>query len=128
MHLYCKCGHKFDNNCAHFLSDYAIEEEGIMKKLTVKCPKSVTPTQGGVYNCEEEEGVVVCMEGRRIRAKDVLAWFVKNRTEVTGSEKKNTNYWIWTDSGAAGHVYYGTEDTCVAGTGVFRHNKIRYFK
>ena len=96
----CVCGKKFDNNCAHFLSNWMI------KNGDLSCNPS------GAYCCES---------GRPIRAKEMRNVFVNNLrlTKHFNPPKGGGNCYIYCEDNNThqGHVYYGTKSDCSAGTG-----------
>ncbi|KAH7684443.1 hypothetical protein AAVH_41049, partial [Aphelenchoides avenae] len=64
-------------------------------------------------------------------AREMLHYFVNSRKFKEVDEDDVTpgeDYFIWTNSGSGGHVYYGTENDCTKGTGAFDHSEIRFFE
>jgi hypothetical protein len=81
----CTCGNRYDNNCAHFLSN----------AFLLQAPNYRFPNQ-----------LAKCPHGRLIRAKEMLDWF---RTISTGY-RQNCNgitegiWFTYQESGGQGHV------------------------
>lgn len=104
----CVCGNTFDNNCAHFLSNWMINNNKISKNPS---------------------GCYCCKEGRPIRAKEMRNVFTSmGLTKKFNPPKKKDpktkkeiilDCYIYCErnSDHQGHVYYGQKGKCVAGTG-----------
>ena len=59
----CSCGFRYENNCAHFLSNALIK--GGFSQL-----------DGGIgSNFRKRNGMIVCRTGRPVRANELRAWF-----------------------------------------------------
>ena len=80
-----------------------------------------------------------CSEGRVLRAKDLASGFGKNavgfgnifKNEMGLSMSHNPpkgNCFIYCERGGRGHVYYGTKDYCVAGTGSGKDFGAQYYQ
>nr|CAD2197667.1 unnamed protein product [Meloidogyne enterolobii] len=115
----CKCNSPKDNNCAHYLSNWLIENSKLSSN-----PKGSTAT---------------CSEGRVLRAKDLASGFGKNavgfgnifKNEMGLSMSHNPpkgDCFIYCERGGRGHVYYGTKDNCVAGTGSGKDFGAQYYQ
>uniref|UniRef100_A0A915NR90 Uncharacterized protein n=1 Tax=Meloidogyne floridensis TaxID=298350 RepID=A0A915NR90_9BILA len=115
----CKCKSPKENNCAHYLSNWLIENSKLSSN-----PKGSTAT---------------CSEGRVLRAKDLASGFGKNavgfgnifKNEMGLSMSHNPpigNCFIYCERGGRGHVYYGTKDYCVAGTGSGKDFGAQYYQ
>ena len=86
----CTCGTRYDNNCAHFLTNAFALAGATFPAGTAKCPA-----------------------GRMIRAKEVLAWW---KTFATGFQNNHagisSGYWmVYQESGGQGHVCLHLEET-----------------
>uniref|UniRef100_A0AC34FVH0 SWIM-type domain-containing protein n=1 Tax=Panagrolaimus sp. ES5 TaxID=591445 RepID=A0AC34FVH0_9BILA len=102
----CVCGKRFDNNCAHFLSNWLIKND----KMEVKLP-----------------GCYPCSAGRPIRAKEVREYFLmKHFNRMFNDPGKECFIYCEQKETGQGHVYFGTKTKCVAGTGLY--SKANYFE
>ena len=96
----CDCGQKYENNCAHFLSNWMI------KNNILKC------NPNGAYCCDS---------GRPIRAKEMRNVFVNElglKKNFNPPKNKNDCFIYCEDNKThQGHVYFGKRNSCSAGTG-----------
>ena len=94
----CVCNYRYDTNCAHFLSNWMINN-GYIKEY---------PTGANAY----------CSRGRPIRAKEMRDVF-KNMGLKMHYNNDGRDCYIYCErnSDHQGHVYYGRKGKCVAGTG-----------
>eukprot|EP00164_Ancoracysta_twista_P000162 GFYU01000234.1.p1 GENE.GFYU01000234.1~~GFYU01000234.1.p1 ORF type:complete len:113 (+),score=17.56 GFYU01000234.1:368-706(+) len=91
----CECGTRYENNCAHFLSNWMIRRG----KLSPR-PSDST------YNCPA---------GRPLRAKDMRDVFKSLGLESHFNPPPG-NCYIYCEQGGRGHVFYGKRTELVAGT------------
>jgi len=85
--LSCKCGTKFPNNCAHFLSDALI--------------------RAGYSDLKNRDKMAVCPEGRPIRAKELLKYAQEKKTASRNDHKDRimTGFWfVYNEYRGQGHV------------------------
>ena len=95
----CVCGKAYDNNCAHYLSNWMINNGTISKN---------------------PQGCYCCSSGRPIRAKEMRGVYsnVMGLTRNFNQPKSGDCYiYCERNSDHQGHVYYGRKNKCVAGTG-----------
>ena len=93
----CVCGEKFTNNCAHYLSNWMINNNVLSKNPA---------------------GTYCCKKGRPIRAKEMRKVFVNlGLTKSYNAPSKYCFIYCENNKTHRGHVYYGTKSSCVAGTG-----------
>lgn len=77
----CECGKRYDNNCAHYLSN-AFIKAGFSMPDGEKCGK-----------------------GRLIRAKEMLTWFQSMKKDFhEGHPQKAGYYAVYQEEGGQGHV------------------------
>eukprot|EP00052_Salpingoeca_macrocollata_P024585 m.220690 g.220690 ORF g.220690 m.220690 type:complete len:151 (+) comp22277_c1_seq1:3138-3590(+) len=93
----CVCGTRYDNNCAHFLSNWMILDGRLATK------------PGG--------STAWCPAGRPIRAKEMRAVFTGMGLQRSFNPPAG-NCFIYCEDNTShqGHVYYGTRHQLVAGT------------
>ena len=96
----CECGERFTNNCAHFLSNWMINNSVLSKNPA---------------------GAYCCKSGRPIRAKEMRKVFTNTMglSKSFNPPKNGGNCYIYCEDNKThqGHVYYGTKSSCAAGTG-----------
>ena len=93
----CVCGEAFTNNCAHYLSNWMINNGKI----------SANPS--GTYCCEK---------GRPVRAKEMRNVFISMGLKKSFNPPSGNCYiYCERNSDHQGHVYYGKKNYCAAGTG-----------
>ena len=103
----CACGQRYDNNCAHFLSNALIEG-------------GFSAIDGG-DGCDLRtvNGFCVCKSGRPIRAKELRNWFGRNWTRRS-SPQDGINV-VYQEKSGQGHVllkkYSNGKSTGDEGTG-----------
>ena len=103
----CVCRHRYDNNCAHFLSNALIQG-------------GFSAIDGGSgADLRIVGGFCVCSSGRPIRAKELRSWFGKKWTRHS-SPKDGINV-VYQESHGQGHVllknYSNGEPSGHKGTG-----------
>ncbi len=93
----CECGERFNNNCAHFLTNWMIKNGAIS---------------------QNPSGCYCCQKGRPVRAKEVRNVFVSmGLSKHYNPPSGNCYIYCERNSDHQGHVYYGKKNSCVAGTG-----------
>ena len=93
----CVYGEKFTNNCAHYLSNWMINNNALSKNPA---------------------GTYCCKEGRPIRAKEMRKVFVNlGLTKSFNAPSQSCYIYCENNKTHQGHVYYGTKSSCNAGTG-----------
>ena len=90
----CKCGHRYDNNCAHFLSN-ALIDGGF---------SDIDGGSGG--DLRLVNGFCVCRSGRPVRAKELRAWF--GRKWSRHSKPQNGINAVYQEDYGQGHVLLKT--------------------
>ena len=107
----CECGEAFTNNCAHYLSNWMINNNVMSKN------------PGKAYCCKS---------GRPIRAKEMRDVFTGTLglTKSFNPPKDGSNCYIYCEDKKShqGHVYYGTKSNCEAGTGSGTDFGMDYFE
>ena len=107
----CVCGKSYTNNCAHYLSNWMINNNVMSKN------------PGKAYCCDS---------GRPIRAKEMRDVFTGTLglTKSFNPPKSGGNCYIYCEDNNShqGHVYYGTKSNCVAGTGSGTDFGMDYFE
>ncbi len=87
----CVCGERYDNNCAHFLTN----------ALILGGYSAIDGGKGA--DMRIRNGFCVCKSGRPIRAKELRTWFGDNWSKY--SSPKNTGLMLaYQESGGQGHV------------------------
>ena len=89
----CVCGKAYDNNCAHYLSNWMIENKTLNKSPS---------------------GCHCCAQGRPLRAKEMRDVFIAMGKTKTFNAPKG-NCFIYCENSGQGHVYYGTKGSAEAG-------------
>lgn len=103
----CPCEEKFEGNCAHYLTNWMINNEML----------STNP-----------KGIYCCKKGRPIRAKEMRGVFekiLKLTKHFNPPKDRNNcdkNCFIYCEkteppNKGQGHIYFGKKGECVAGTG-----------
>lgn len=107
----CVCGKSYANNCAHYLSNWMINNNVMSKN------------PGKAYCCDS---------GRPIRAKEMRDVFTGTLglTKSFNPPKSGGNCYIYCEDNNShqGHVYYGTKSNCAAGTGSGTDFGMDYFE
>lgn len=93
----CPCGVQFDNNCAHYLSNWMILNNWIKRS---------------------PPGCYCCTSGRPLRAKEMRNVFLSMGLKKSLNPPSGDCYiYCERNSDHQGHVYYGRKGRCVAGVG-----------
>ena len=107
----CVCGKKYENNCAHYLSNALIEA-------------GYSEIDGGKgENFRTVNGFCVCRSGRPVRAKELRDWFGKKWSFHSSPPSDGTVLVYQEKSSGQGHVllkkYKDRKSTGHQGTGDF---------
>ena len=115
----CACGERFENNCAHYLSN-ALIKAGCC---------SIDGGSGGLFR--KESGYIVCKSGRPVRAKELRNMFFSKKWTRHSKPRDGYNLVYQEKADGRGHVlikkYSGGRKVGHKGTGDYPDWPIQEF-